>query len=162
MCSSVCTVWSVESEPIKRVGERRVPQALGLLVARRWRPAPWEEANWRGRPPGADPGGPDGPTARLAQFVCRMNTLKVALISVKELKDEKGRGLEEGKLNIWCSVTLDSSGQSVDTNTVEKCSTCWTGTEFNKKMSLCVHLVPAEPTPSADDTAPSALRLPYL
>ena len=37
-----------------------------------------------------------------------MNTLKVTLISVKELKDEKGRGLEDGKHDIWCRTTLDA------------------------------------------------------
>ena len=67
-----------------------------------------------------------------------MNTLKVTLISVKELKDEKGRGLEDGKHDIWCRTTLDSSGQSVETDVVSKCDTCWSGTTFNKKMSLCV------------------------
>ena len=68
-----------------------------------------------------------------------MNTLKVALASVKELKDEKGRGLEEGKHDIWCRTTLDSSGQSVETDVVEKCTTAWTGTQFDKKMSLYVN-----------------------
>ena len=87
-----------------------------------------------------------------SHFVCRMNTLKVALIGVKELKDEKGRGLDEGKQHIWCRVTLDSTGQSVETDVVKNCSTCWTGTAFNKKMSLCAHLTRVQPTPSADAT----------
>jgi hypothetical protein len=75
-----------------------------------------------------------------------MNTLKVTLTSAKELKDEKGRGLEEGKHDIWCRTTLDSSGQTVETDIVPKCTTAWTGTEFNKKMSLCVDSVQLQPT----------------
>ena len=67
-----------------------------------------------------------------------MNTLKLTLISCKELKDEKGRGMEEGKQDIWLRATLDSTGQSVETDVVPKCSTCWSGTTFNKKCSLCV------------------------
>jgi hypothetical protein len=70
-----------------------------------------------------------------------MNTLKVQVTSVKELKDEKGRGLEEGKHDIWVRTTLDSTGQSTDTDVVEKCTTAWSGTQFNKKMSLCVDSV---------------------
>ena len=81
------------------------------------------------------------PALRGTRVQYRMNTLKVTLTSPKELKDEKGRGLEEGKHDIWARTTLDSTGQSTETEVVEKCSTAWTGTEFNKKMSLCVDSV---------------------
>lgn len=65
-----------------------------------------------------------------------MNSLRVTVVSCSELKDEKGRGMEEGKKDIWVRVSLDSTGQSQQTDVVKKCSTCWSGTEFNKKMSL--------------------------
>ena len=69
-----------------------------------------------------------------------MNSLKVTLVGTKELKDEKGRGLDEGKHDIWCRTTLDSTGQSIESDVIKKCDSCWSGTTFNKKMSLCVLL----------------------
>jgi len=62
-----------------------------------------------------------------------MNKLQIKVTGVKALVDDKGRGLKEGKNDLWVRVTLDSTGQSNQTDKVEKADS---EADFDKKMSL--------------------------
>ena len=74
-----------------------------------------------------------GLRARLSRRAAAMNKLQIKVTGVKALVDDKGRGLKEGKNDLWVRVTLDSTGQSNQTDKVEKADS---EADFDKKMSL--------------------------